>query len=275
DGLVDLLVGECIYQGGEGRSKLFRNLGNFKFEDVTARVGLPERIPGLGVAAADVNGDGFPDILLAGRPDWRKPGKAVGARLFLNDGKGRFKEVPATHADFTWDFGTSGDNTTAGVHFADVNRDGLMDIVIGHHFSEPWATGGVAVRLYLNRGVAGGFPRFEDVTDKVGLKPLPMKAPHVEIQDFDNDEWPDLYTSIVKFAGGKAHPLIFRNQGVAGDGLPRFSEDVLGLNDFPTAEDRKLPGAGPFFDKMKKEGKIVYTAPGPSCDFDRDGRLDL
>ena len=80
-----------------------------------------------------------------------------------------------------------------------------MDIVIGHHYSSPWLSGGVPVRLYLNRGLDGGIPRFEDVTEKVGLKPLPMKAPHVELQDFDNDGWPDLYTSIVKFAGGKPH----------------------------------------------------------------------
>ncbi|MEO8499218.1 MAG: ASPIC/UnbV domain-containing protein, partial [Planctomycetota bacterium] len=33
--------------------------------------------------------------------------------------------------------------------------------------------------------------------------------------------------------------------------------------------------SGSFFDKMLAERKIVYTAPGPSCDFDRDGRLDL
>src|SRR5207245_2311058 len=70
------------------------------------------------------------------------------------------------------------------------------------------------------------------------------------------------------------HPLIVQNLG-GKDGLPRCQEDVLALNDCPTAEDKKLPGSGPFFDKMKKEGKIVYMAAGPSCDFDRDGRLDL
>lgn len=279
DGLLDLLVGECIYQGGQGRSKLFRNLGNFKFEDVTARVGLPMRAPGLGVAAGDINNDGWPDVLLVGRHDYTKPGKNAGARLFINDTKGKFVEVPGTHADFTWDFDRSGDNTTAGAQFADVNRDGLLDVVIGHHFSEPWHLGGVPVRLYLNRGPrpaeGGGFPRFEDVTDKVGLKALPMKAPHLELQDFDNDGWPDLYISIVKFAGGKPHPLIFRNLGATKDGLPRFGEDVLAVNDFPTAEDRKFAGTQEFFDKMQREGKIVYTAPGPSGDFDRDGRLDL
>ncbi len=268
DGLLDLLVGECYFQGGQSRSKLFRNLGNYKFENVTTKVGLPEKVTGFGVAACDVNNDGWPDLFLAGRQG--------GNRLFLNDGKGRFKEVPKTHADFDWKFPASLDDTTCGVCFADVNRDGLMDIVIGHHYSQPWMEngGGVAIRLYLNRGLDNGIPRYEDVTEKVGLKPLPMKAPHVEIQDFDNDGWPDIYTSIVKFAGGKTYPVIFKNLGVK-DGLPQFKEDALGVNDFPTAEDRKLPGAGPFFDKLMKEGKCVYMAPGPTCDFDRDGKIDI
>jgi hypothetical protein len=135
-------------------------------------------------------------------------------------------------------------------------------------------SGGVPVRLYLNRGIENGIPRYEDVTEKAGLKPMQMKAPHVELQDFDNDGWPDLYISIVMFAGGKPHPVIFRNLGARG-GLPQFKEDVLNVNDFPTAADRKLPGAGEFFDKLKREGKCIYMAPGPSGDFDRDGRLDI
>ena len=266
DGLLDLLVGECYFQGGRSRSRLFRNLGNFKFEDVTTKVGLPEKVTGFGVMACDVNNDGWPDLFLGGREG--------GNRLFLNDGKGRFKEVPKSHADFGWKFPQSLDDTSCGVCFGDVNRDGLMDIVIGHHYSNPWMSGGVPVRLYLNRGLDGGIPRFEDVTEKAGLKPMQMKAPHVELQDFDNDGWPDLYISIIMFAGGKPHPVIFRNLGARG-GVPRFKEDVLGINDFPTAADRKLPGSGEFFDKLKREGKCVYMAPGPSADFDRDGRLDL
>ena len=130
------------------------------------------------------------------------------------------------------------------------------------------------MRLYLNRGIKDGFPRFEDVTDKVGLKPLPMKAPHVEIQDFDNDGWPDVYVSIVKFAGGKPYPVILKNLGIKG-GLPQFREDALAVNDFPTEEDRKSGDVVKFFERMEREQKIVYMAPGPSADFDRDGRLDL
>ena len=266
DGLLDLLVGECFFQGGQSRTRLYRNLGGLKFENVSQAIGLPEKLTGFGVAAGDVNGDGWPDLFAAGRKH--------GNRLFVNDGHGRFREVPASHAKFEFEYKDTPDDTACGVCMGDVNRDGRMDIVVGSHFDRPWYTGGIAVRLYLNRGQAGGFPRFEDVTARVGLIPLPMKCPHVEIQDFDNDGWPDIYTSIVKFRGDETHPVIFKNLGTDG-GLPRFREDALAVNDFPTAEDRKMAAVGPFFDKMEREHKIVYTAPGPSGDFDRDGRLDL
>lgn len=276
DGLLDLLVGECIYQGGQGRTKLLRNLGGLKFQDVTAAVGLPGLATGLGVAATDVNGDGWPDLFIAGR-DVLKAGRDPGNHLFINDGRGAFRELPKTHADFTWDYTThTPDDTTCGVSIADVNRDGRPDILIGHHFSQPWHVGGVPVRLYLHRGIVDGLPKFEDITSLVGLKPLPMKAPHVEIQDFNNDGWPDISTPIVKFAGGKTYPVIFQNLGVeAATGVPRFREDALAVNDFPTPDDIKLAGTGEFFDKLEREKKIVYTAPGPSGDFDRDGRLDF
>lgn len=267
DGLLDLLVGECFFQGGKSRSRLFRNRGGLKFEDVTAAAGLPAKVTGFGVAAADVNGDGWPDVFLAGRNS--------GNKLFINDGRGRFREVPASHANFEWQYKDTADDTPCGVCFGDVNRDGLPDIVVGQHFDRPWYTGGVPVRLYLNRGVgADKLPRFEDVTAKASLVPLPMKGPHVELQDFDNDGWPDLYVSIVYFAKGKPHPVIFKNQG-AKDGLPRFHTEALAVNDFPTAQDRKTADLTEFFGRMEREQKVVYMATGPSADFDRDGRLDL
>ena len=66
DGLLDLLVGEDPNSGYNGSettsSRLFRNLGDLKFEDVSRKAGIPEGIPGLGVAAQDVNLDGWPDL---------------------------------------------------------------------------------------------------------------------------------------------------------------------------------------------------------------------
>ncbi|QDT17594.1 CRTAC1 family protein [Alienimonas californiensis] len=268
DGLLDLLVGEDPLPGYNGSptksSRLFRNAGDLQFEDVSREAGLPEGVPGLGVAAADVNNDGWPDFFLAAH--------GGGNRLFLNDGRGTFRESPGSRETFAWPT-AGGDNMVCGVAFGDVNRDGRLDVVLGQHYKRPWAEP-VANRLYLNRGQDDGVPTFEDVTEQVGLIPLPMKAPHVEIQDFDNDGWPDVSTSIVKFADGRPHPIIFRHLGLQ-DGLPRFRADALGVNDFPTAEDQAVKRSGDLFEKILRERRIIYTAPGPTADYDGDGRLDM
>ncbi len=265
DGLLDLLTCEQYYSPKvQTGPALYRNKGNYHFENVSEAAGLPAGLGGLGVAAADVNGDGWPDIFLT-----HGGGEH---RLLLNDGKGKFREAPGARDVFRWKL-AGAEDAPAGVCIADVNRDGLPDIVIGNHFKSPWLTP-APVRLYLNRGVKDGVPAFEDVTEACGLTPLAMKAPHVEIQDFDNDGWPDIYVSIVKFQGGKPCPVIFKNLGVK-DGLPRFRDDAWAVNDFPNAEDKALKRSGPLFDKVLKDKKVIYMAAGPAADFDRDGKLDL
>ena len=269
DGLLDLLVGEDPIAGYNGSktktSRLFRNLAGLQFEDVSREIGIPQDAAGLGVAAADVNGDGWPDFFLA---------STIGNYLMLNDGTGRFHEAVGARETFAWPT-AKGDDMVCGVAISDVNGDALPDIVLGQHYSTPWLKP-LANRLYLNRGVSNGVPGFEDVTESAGLTPLPLKGPHVEIQDFDNDGRSDIYTSIVKFAEGRPYPVIFRNTGNADRGnTPRFSEHALGVNDFPNDEDRAIKRSGTFFEKMVFDRKVVYFAPGPTCDFDRDGRLDL
>jgi N-formylglutamate amidohydrolase len=265
DGLLDLVTCERYYGAVKTGPVLYRNRGNYRFENASAAVGLPAGLSGLGIAVADVNNDGWPDIFLTSGDG--------NHRLLLNDGTGKFREAPGSREVFRWkDLGP--EDTPAGVCIADVNRDGLPDIVIGHHTKAPWRSP-LPVRLYLNRGIKDGVPTFEDVTEKAGLAPLAMKGPHVEIQDFDNDGWPDIYVSIVKFKDGRPHPIIYKNLGVK-DGIPRFRADAWAVNDFPTDEDRNLRGSSSrFTSKMLKEKKIMYMAAGPSADFDRDGRLDL
>lgn len=267
DGLLDLLVGEepiSGYNGSETRtSRLFQNLGNLKFKDVSREAGIPEDAAGLGVAAADLNADGWPDFFLA---------STLGNYLMLNDGAGQFREATGARDVFAWPM-AKGDDMVCGVSISDVNGDSLPDIVLGQHFSTPWVKP-VANRLYLHQGSENGVPRFKDVTEAASLTPLPLKGPHVEIQDFDNDGLPDIYTSIVKFADGQPHPVIFRNTGVQ-DGVPRFEVPALSVNDFPNEEEQAIKRSGTFFEKMVADRRIVYSAPGPTCDFDRDGRLDM
>jgi len=79
---------------------------------------------------------------------------------------------------------------------------------------------------------------------------VPVKCPHVEVQDFDNDGWPDIYMSAAHLVDGKATPLVYRNTGIR-DGLPRFESNWPAKN------------------------ANAYFPAGPSCDFDGDGRIDL
>jgi len=265
DGLLDLLTCEQYYSSNAKTGPaLYRNKGGLRFENVADAAGLPVGLGGLSVAAADVNNDGRPDIFLTNG--------AGEHRLLLGDGRGRFREASGARDVFRWP-DARGEDTPAGAVIADVNRDGWPDIVVGHHFKTPWITP-KPIRLYLNRGLKDGELAFEDITDAAGLVPLSMKAPHVEIQDFDNDGWPDIVVSVVKFKDGKPCPVIFKNLGPR-DGLPRFRDDAWAVNDFPTDEEKTMKRSGQLFAKILEEKKIIYMAPGPSCDFDRDGRLDL
>ena len=93
--------------------------------------------------------------------------------MFLNDGKGHFKEMPGSRKLFAYKGAgeQGGDNMVCGVCFCDVNRDGLLDLVLGQHYSTPWRQT-VPNKLFLNRGIKDGIPVFEDVTEKAGLTPL-------------------------------------------------------------------------------------------------------
>jgi len=265
DGLLDLLTCEQYYSSKVKTGPvLYRNKGNHKFENAAAPAGLPAGYGGLGVTAGDVNGDSWPDVFMTG---------GLGDdRLYLNDGKGKFREAPGAGEVFRWPHATA-NNPPAGVCITDINRDGLPDIVVGSHTKSPWVTP-IAIRLYLNRGVKDGVPKFQDVTDAAGLKPLNMKSPHVEIQDFDNDGWPDIYLSIVKFADGKPYPMIYRGLGTK-DGVPHFSDAAWTANNFPTPADLAAGKRTDLLDKTSRETKMIYMAAAPSADFDRDGRLDL
>jgi hypothetical protein len=104
------------------------------------------------------------------------------------------------------------------VGLLDFDSDGLLDLVLTIHHAP------ARNRVYLNVGLRDGVPQFRDVTEQAGLgQAVPMRCPHVEIQDFDNDGWPDIYTSAAWLEGdGQVVPLVFRHAGLR-DGVPQFT----------------------------------------------------
>src|SRR5207244_5511484 len=97
----------------DGNNALYRNLGDWKFEDITAKAGVacPDQYS-TGAVFADVDGDGDLDLLVNSI--------GGGTRLFLNDGSGRFTESKNSGLDRTLG--------STSIALADFDGDGDLDL---------------------------------------------------------------------------------------------------------------------------------------------------
>ncbi len=232
-----------------GQSRLFRNLGDWKFEDVTARAGFARSgstieqglswVRGLagssaalppgpwtqGAAFADVNNDGWHDLYVCrfGAPNL----------LFINQGDGTFKEEAAARGLAVVDSSGMG-------NFCDYDRDGWLDVYIQTNMLDGTkAPNGQRDYLLRNRGDG----TFENVTDRAGISGESM-AHSATWWDYNEDGWPDLYVA---------------NDFGPPDKLYRNNRD------------------GTFTDVINDVvAQISYSAMGTDLgDVNNDGRIDL
>ncbi len=307
DGWLDiLLINGMDWPGHKRRSttlQLYRNNRNGTFTNVTRQAGLAVEMYGMGVAVADYNNDGFPDIFVT----------AVGQnRLFQNTGKGHFLDVTEKAG-----LGGRSSFSTSALWF-DYDRDGLLDLFVcnyvkwspehdifcsvdGTHksYCTPEAYRGSTCWLFHNRGDG----TFEDVTAKSGIFDTTSKSLGVAMLDTDRDGWPDLlvandtqpnklyrnmrngtFEDIAVRAGvafsedGKPRAGMgidvadFDNSGIPGIAITNFDNEMIALY---------RPGAGgTYSDAALKAGvaQASRNSLGFGCiflDADLDGRLDL
>jgi len=188
DGLQDI-----YFAGNMVDDKLYVNIGDFKFEDVTKSAGIINDASwSTGVTVADINGDGLLDIYVSNELYDHKP-ELRRNKLYINQGNAKFKEMAET-------YGLANDQRTRHATFLDYNNDGLLDLFILNQppnpgsYSEFFGTKLLlpeyTSRLYKNMG--GTF--FKDVTEEAGL--LKAGFPNgVSASDLNNDGWTDLYVT--------------------------------------------------------------------------------
>jgi hypothetical protein len=177
-------------------SRLYHNLGNGKFEDVTEKSGFGAAAgKGMGISIADFNDDGFQDVFIANDTEQNF--------LFINKGNGTFDEQSLP-------LGVGYDDTakavsSMGSDAKDYDNDGRVDIFYNNLMGQIWA-------LFRNQGDA-----FQYVSPQAKLTQIsrPFSGWSAGFVDFDNDGWKDLYSANgdvdnVK-PDSRQHDTMFRN----------------------------------------------------------------
>lgn len=250
DGRLDLFftngaaLPALVKTGPRYWNRLYRNLGQMKFADVTEQVGLAGEGFSIGAAAADFDGDGWVDLFVAG----------AGKNLLYRNEKGRFTRAPR---------GIQDERFSVGGAWLDYDQDGRLDLFVVNYidwtpafskycgdaekkhrvYCHPSSFPPVANRLYRNLGDGA----FADVSVATGLSRYAGKGMSAAVADIDGDGSPEIF--------------------VANDTLPNFLFRYR-LGKFT---DVAMEMGVAYNDR----GQPVSSMGSDLRDYDNDGRPDL
>jgi hypothetical protein len=293
------------------RNRLFRNDGNGVFTDVTDATGLAGSGYDMGVAVADYDNDGHPDLFVAGLHH---------STLYHNNGDGTFTDVTvksALDASLNRPDPEYGPLWAITAAWVDVNNDGLLDLFVVNYmqwaysdkplcgfnggagdYCHPKFYKGQPNQLFLNNGDG----TFRDVSKEWGIRSHVGKGMGVGMADYDLDGRPDLfvtndslYNSLFHNLGNKFEEVAFET-GVAltedgsfisgmgldfrdfnNDGYPDIAFVALVNQTFPLFQNT---GKGNFREVTSETGmrdtSLQMSGFGAALyDFDNDGWKDL
>jgi hypothetical protein len=253
DGWMDIYLvnsGPCdFYEPSPPlRNALYHNNRDGTFTDVTQKAGVPGNAYGMGVAAGDYDGDGFPDLYVTQYPH---------SILYHNNGDGTFTDVtakagvaaPGWATSAVWfDYDNDGRPDLFVCRFVDYSKAKLKfcgDLITGErHYCIPSIYDAMPCWLFHNNGDG----TFTDVSKESGITQSRAKAWGVVAADLNNDGRMDLYVT-----NDTVPNFLFANRGKG-----RFEE--IGI----------LAGVG-----ISSFGKARSGMGVDAADYDQDGWIDL
>lgn len=158
-------------------NRLYHNIGNGRFEDVTDSSGIGRELgKGMGIAIADFNGDGYMDVFVAN--------DTVRNFLFVNQKNGTFKE-----SGFEWGvaYDENGNaHSSMGADAKDYDNDGWPDLFYNNLKGQIWG---------LFRNQSGKYMSYVSGLSHVSRLSERSSGWSNGFVDYNNDGWKDLYSS--------------------------------------------------------------------------------
>ena len=189
DSLPDL-----FFTATQGANRLYKNLGGFRFEDITEQAGVSGRDSSMitGATIVDVNGDGLLDIYVCqtGKREWAFDRRNL---LYINNGDETFTESGA-------EYGIDSESFSNQATFFDYDRDGDLDLYVINH-PDNFAEGNVvrpepnapepftSDQLFRNDGGT-----FFDVSAASGIQNHAFGL-SATVADYNDDGWLDVYVA--------------------------------------------------------------------------------